>query len=143
MENFPQNVENGGISRIIAKILWYMSCVIFANSVAAETEIGEGTIFYHHAIGCVTHAHAKVGENCKVFGNVTIGAKWGSGKRDRGLYAVPKIGNNVIIGAGAVLLGDITVGDNAIIGANAVVINDVPSDCYAMGVPAKVVPKGA
>ena len=46
-----------------------------------------------------------------------------------------------MIGAGAVLLGGITIGDNAIIGANAVVIGDVPANCYAMGLPAKIIPK--
>lgn len=123
---------------IVSKIFWMLSCVIFANSVAAETQIGEGTIFYHHAIGCVTHANAKIGKNCKIFANVTLGAKWGGGERDEDSYALPVVGNNVVIGAGAVLLGKVTVGDNVVIGANAVVITDVPSDCYAVGVPAKI-----
>lgn len=50
----------------------------------------------------------------------------------------PQIGNGVLISAGAVLLGDITIGDNVIIGANAVVLCDVPANSYAVGVPAKV-----
>lgn len=140
MENFPpSNLRGGGrLSRLISKIFWILSCVIFANSVAAETEIGSGTVFYHHAIGCVTHARAKIGKDCKIFANVTLGAKWGSRESDRANHALPKVGNNVLIGAGAVLLGGITVGDNAVIGANAVVTCDVPDNCYAVGVPAKI-----
>lgn len=129
------------MSKIVSKIFWITSCVIFANSVATETEIGEGTIFYHHAIGCVTHAYAKIGKNCKIFANVTLGEKWRGGERDMNPHGLPKVGDNVMIGAGAVLLGGITIGDNAIIGANAVVIGDVPANCYAMGLPAKIIPK--
>ena len=51
----------------------------------------------------------------------------------------PYIGKNVVIGAGAVLLGDITIGDNVKIGANAVVLKDIPSNCTVVGVPAKIV----
>lgn len=131
----------GIVSKVLSTIFWILSCVILANSVAAETEIRAGTVFFHYAIGCVTHANAKIGKNCKIFANVTLGAKWGSHERDKNPYALPKIGDNVLIGAGAVLLGDITVGDNAIIGANAVVIRDVPSNSYAMGMPAKITPK--
>lgn len=129
------------ISKGLSKVFWILSCVIFANSIAAGTEIGEGTVFFHHAIGCVTHTHVKIGRNCKIFANVTMGAKWSSGERDRDTNGLPKVGNNVMIGAGAVLLGDITIGDNAVIGANAVVISDVPCNGYAIGVPAKIVLK--
>ena len=53
----------------------------------------------------------------------------------------PKIGNNVFIGAGAKVLGDIRIGDNVKIGANAVVINDIPDGATAVGVPAKIIQK--
>ena len=58
-----------------------------------------------------------------------------------GLPGAPKIGNNVLIGAGAVLLGDISIGEHAQIGANAVVTHDVPAYTVAVGVPARVVKK--
>ena len=60
---------------------------------------------------------------------------WGGVK---GRYG-PNIGRNCIIGAGAVILGDITIGDNVKIGANAVVLKDVPANCTVVGVPAKIV----
>ena len=107
--------------------------IVFSNSVFGECKIGKGTKFHHHALGCTVHPLATIGENCVIFTNVTIGRKWTNGKTGGGL---PQIGNNVVIGAGAVLLGDIKIGDNAIIGANAVVLKDVPKNSIAVGVPA-------
>ena len=72
-----------------------------------------------------------IGERCRVAQQVTIG--YADGPR------LPRIGNNVYIGAGARVLGDVTVGDNVIIGANAVVTKDVPPNCTVVGVPAYIV----
>jgi serine O-acetyltransferase len=55
---------------------------------------------------------------------------------------VPKIGNHVYIGAGAVVLGPITIGDNVVIGANSVVVNNIPSNSLVVGAPAKIIKKG-
>lgn len=70
-----------------------------------------------------------IGENTAIYQNVTIGG--------RGRSGCPVIGKNVFIGAGAVIMGGITIGDNARIGANAVVIHDVPDNSTAVGVPAR------
>lgn len=72
----------------------------------------------------------KIGSNCRVFQQVTIG--WNGGKR-------PVIGDNVIICCGAKVIGGITVGNNVTIGANAVVCKDVPDNCVVGGVPAKII----
>lgn len=103
-------------------------------SVSIQAEIGEKTIFYHRGIGRVVHPKAVIGENCKIFQGVTIGSKWSNGTC---LGEAPKIGNNVI-GAGAVILGDIFIGDNSIIGANAVVAHSMPANSLAVGVLAKI-----
>lgn len=60
-----------------------------------------------------------------------LAVNWGKGE-------APCIGNNVLIGAGAVVLGDISIGNNVIIGANAVVLNDIPANSYAVGIPVKI-----
>lgn len=73
----------------------------------------------------------RIGRNCSVIANVTIGM--------RNEWVFPEIGNDVFIGAGARVLGGITLGDQAVIGANAVVIHDVPAGATAVGIPAKVV----
>ncbi len=83
-----------------------------------------------HPIGICIAKKATIGKNCHIYQNVTIGASKGG---------FPKIGNNVSIFAGAVVIGDITIGDNAIIGANAVVTKDVPANTIVAGVPAKVI----
>lgn len=82
-----------------------------------------------HPNGIVIHPHAKIGPNCLLFQQVTIGQRNGG---------VPRIGGHVDIGAGAKVLGPLAVGDHAVIGANAVVLKDVPMGATAIGIPARV-----
>lgn len=112
-----------------------MNHLICASSVSIDAEIGDGTIFYHRGIGCVVHPKAVIGKNCKIFQSVTIGSKW---SKANCLGEAPRIGDNVMIGAGAVILGTISIGDNSIIGANAVVTHSVPANSLALGVPATI-----
>jgi serine O-acetyltransferase len=83
----------------------------------------------------IISGYASFGDNCIIRNGVTIGLKNIEEK------AAPSIGNNVNIGAGAKILGNITVGDNVDIGANAVVLNPVPDDSIAVGIPARILPK--
>ena len=96
-------------------------------------KIGRG-LFIDHGTGVVIGETTEIGENCTIYQGVTLG---GTGK-DKGKRH-PTIGNNVMIGAGAKILGPFKVGDNAKIAANAVVLNEVPANCTAVGVPANVV----
>ena len=86
-------------------------------------------------MGVVIHSNACIGENCIIAQQVTIG---GRSKQKN----VPRIGNNVYIGAGAKVLGDISVGDDVVIGAGAVVIKSVEANCAVAGVPAKLIREG-
>src|SRR5580658_10079615 len=87
-----------------------------------------------HGMGVVIGQTAEVGDDCYIYHQVTLGvARTSSGKRH------PTIGNNVIIGAGAKVLGPITVGDNARVGSNAVVLDDVPDNTTVVGIPARPV----
>jgi serine O-acetyltransferase len=87
-----------------------------------------------HGMGVVIGETAEVGDDCYIYHQVTLGvARTSSGKRH------PTVGNNVIIGAGAKVLGPITVGDNARIGSNAVVVDSVPANTTVVGVPARPV----
>lgn len=110
--------------------------IVCSNSISCKANIGNSTVFYHHGLGCVVHDNAIIGENCKIFSNVTIGNKWSNGANSSG---PPTIGNNVMIGAGTVILGEIHIGNNCIIGANSVVLNDLPDNSVAVGVPAKII----
>lgn len=94
--------------------------------------MGKGTKFGYGGIAVVIHARAVIGNNCIIGQCVTIGGK---SKHKN----VPRIGNNVQISIGAKILGPITIGDNVIVGANAVVVKDVPANCIVAGVPAKII----
>jgi serine O-acetyltransferase len=95
-------------------------------------QIGRG-FFIDHGMGVVIGETAVIGDNVLLYQQVTLGGTGlEKGKRH------PTIGNNVVIGAGAKVLGNITVGDNSYIGANAVVIKDVPPDSTVVGVPGRI-----
>ena len=96
-------------------------------------KIGRG-VFIDHGMGVVIGETAEGGDNCVIYQGVTLG---GTGK-DRGKRH-PTLGNNVMVGAGAKILGPFRVGDNAKIAANAVVLEEIPPDSTAVGVPAKIV----
>ena len=96
-------------------------------------KIGQG-FFIDHGMGVVIGETAEIGDNVTIYQGVTLG---GTGK-DTGKRH-PTIGNNVMIGSGAKVLGPFTVGDNSKIAANAVVLNEVPPNCTCVGVPARIV----
>lgn len=104
--------------------------VLFSCDIPYRTKIGKGTTFPHLGLGVLIHPNAQIGQNCKILQGVSIGGRAGYEK-------VPIIGNNVLIGAHALVLGPINIGDNAIIGAGAVVIHDVPENTTVVGNPAK------
>lgn len=95
--------------------------------------IGKG-FFIDHGMGVVIGETAIVGDDCTLFQGVTLG---GTGKETGKRH--PTLGNGVVVGAGAKVLGNITIGDNVYIGANAVVLKDVPSDSTVVGVPGRIV----
>ncbi len=99
-------------------------------------EIGTG-LFIDHGAGVVVGETAVIGDRCTIYQGVTLG---GTGK-DTGKRH-PTIGNNVMIGAGAKVLGPFTVGDNAKIASGAVVLGEVPEGATAVGVPARIIFSG-
>jgi serine O-acetyltransferase len=98
--------------------------------------IGRG-LFIDHGMGVVVGETAEIGNNCTIYHGATLG---GTGK-DTGKRH-PTIGNNVLISAGAKILGPFKVGDNSRIGANAVVLNEVEPNSTVVGVPGRVVKRG-
>ena len=95
-------------------------------------QIGKG-LFIDHGNGVVIGETSEIGDNVTIYHQVTLGAAHNiKGKRH------PTIGNNVMIGAGAKVLGSIIIGDNVKIGANSVVLHDVPSNATIVGIPGKI-----
>lgn len=126
--------HRGPLARIICKVLvlrhrmWSMIC---GADIPLDCQIGGG-LMINHPNGIVIHPKARIGVNCLIFQQVTIGTRGGPG--------VPDIAGHVDIGAGAKILGPVRIGAHAKIGANAVVLEDVPPYALAVGVPAKVIP---
>jgi serine O-acetyltransferase len=105
------------------------------NAVLGQCIIGRGAQFgpgfvLIHSQGVVINSRVVGGDNVRIEHQVTIGAEKGE---------TPRLGNNIFIGAGAKILGPISIGDGARIGANAVVLDDVPPHCTAVGIPARIV----
>lgn len=115
--------------RLLPGILWRRNITRFGLDIVPSVPIGPG-LYIAHPVGTVIMAR-KLGWNVSLITSVTIGM--------RNTHQFPLIGNNVTIGAGARVLGDIVVGDGATIGANAVVIDDVPPGATMVGIPAKPV----
>jgi serine O-acetyltransferase len=100
----------------------------YGLEILVGSDIGGG-LYIAHPIGTVV-SPKRMGRNCSIIAAVTIGM--------RNTWDFPDIGDEVFIGAGARVLGEIMIGDGAVIGANAVVINDVPAGATAVGIPARV-----
>lgn len=98
-------------------------------------KIGKG-LMIDHGMGVVIGETAEIGDHCTLYQGVTLG---GTGK-DIGKRH-PTLGNNVLVGAGAKILGPFRIGDNTKIAANAVVLEEIPDQCTAVGIPARVVRK--
>ncbi|WP_319525807.1 hypothetical protein [uncultured Desulfosarcina sp.] len=101
-------------------------------SIPAGCQIGKGFRIQHFG-GIIFHPSVKIGDNFTCYHQVTIGDIGGQGK-------AAALGNNVMLGAGAKVIGEITIGDNVIVGANAVVTKDVPEDMVVVGNPARILP---
>lgn len=94
--------------------------------------IGPG-LFIDHGMGVVIGETSVIGDNVTLYQGVTLG---GTGKEKGKRH--PTLGNNVVVGSGAKILGDIIIGDNSYIGSNAVVIKDVPANSTVVGVPGRI-----
>jgi serine O-acetyltransferase len=118
----------------LARLVSLLNFVLFGIEIAMRCEIGDG-LYFPHTIGTVIGA-LRIGRNSVIYHGVTLGAK----EMDIGYHAEarPIIGENVIVGSGAKVLGGITIGDNVTIGANAVVTHSFPNNVLIGGVPARI-----
>ena|ERR1700691_5648164 len=117
----------------LPELLTYLNLVIFGLEVTPRCEIGPG-IFFPHPCGTVIGAW-RIGANVTILQGVTLGAKQMDLAFDPSLR--PEVGDHVMLGAGAKVLGGIRIGDNVVVGANAVVVDSVESDSTVVGIPAR------
>lgn len=121
------------LDRLILKKIAVLRHRLWSVVTGADIPINskiEGGLLIPHPNGIVIHPGAIIGPNCLIFQQVTIGTRSGNGP--------PIIGAHVDIGAGAKIMGNLSIGDFASVGANAVVLKNIPEKCTAVGVPARI-----
>lgn len=112
-------------------LLKVVNRILFSVSLPASVKVGRKVTFGYQGLGIVVHKNAVLGSNVTISPNVVIGGRGGPG--------VPIIEDDVLIGAGACILGPVTVGRGARIGANSVVLTDVPPGVTVVGIPTRIV----
>ena len=124
--------------KFLARLIMHFARIFTGIEIHPGAKIGSN-FFMDHGLGIVIGETTEIGENVTIYQGVTLGGIMPSIESDsqRNQKRHPTIGNNVIIGSGAQILGSITVGDYARIGANSVVSKDVPSNVTVAGVPAR------
>ena len=122
--------------KLIARIFSHLARILTGIEIHPGAQIGR-RFFIDHGMGVVSGETAIIGDDCTLYHGVTLGGTtWKKGKRH------PTLKDNVVIGAGAKVLGPITLGNNSKVGSNAVVVNDIPNDSTAVGIPAKIIESG-
>jgi serine O-acetyltransferase len=119
---------------LIYHVAYKLVQIITGIELPCEVVVGRNFVIDHFG-GIIISGYAKFGDNCRVRSGVVVGLQRVEEK------CAPIVGNNVDIGSGAKLLGPIRIGDNVLIGANAVVLCDIPDNSIAVGVPAVVKPR--
>ncbi len=132
LHRIAHSLHNKGF-KLIARIISQFSRFITGIEIHPGAKIGQG-FFIDHGMGVVIGETCEIGDNVTLYQGVTLG---GTGKEKGKRH--PTIGNNVVIGAGAKVLGSIKIGNNVKIGAGSVVLKDVPDNCTVVGVPGRVV----
>ena len=134
MHRFSHALSNKGF-KWLARVMSNVVRLYTGIEIHPGAEIGR-RFFIDHGMGIVIGETAEIGDDCSMYHGVTLGGtSWSPGKRH------PTLGNNVVVGAGAKILGPIMINDGARVGSNAVVVKEVPEDTTVIGVPAREVIK--
>ena len=119
--------------KLIARMVSHLGRFLTGIEIHPGAKIGQ-RFFIDHGMGVVIGETSIIGNDCTLYHGVTLGGTtWNKGKRH------PTLGDNVVIGAGAKVLGPIMIGKNSKVGSNAVVVSDIPEDSTAVGIPAKII----
>lgn len=126
--------SGSGVKRKISGYYSLMYNIIHSCSIPPSCKIGKNVYFAHRGIGIVINEKAIIGDDVKIYQNVTIGGQGGTHDNSQ-----PLIGDRVFIGCHSCILGGVKVGNDVTIGANSVVINDIPDGATVVGSPARVI----
>jgi len=118
---------------LLGRIISHLSRFLTGIEIHPAARLGKG-FFIDHGMGVVIGETAEVGDNCMIYHGVTLGGF--SRKKEK---RHPTLGNNVVVGAGARILGAIRIGDNCKIGSGSVVLQDIPTNSTVIGVPGRMV----
>ncbi len=122
--------------KFMARLVSHVGRFLTGIEIHPGATIGRG-FFIDHGMGVVIGETAEIGDNCTIYHGVTLGGtSWAKEKRH------PTLGNNVVIGSGAKILGPFTVGDDSKIGSNSVVVKEVPANATVVGIPGRIVLSG-
>ena len=132
LHRFAHTLHNMGL-RLPARLVSHLGRAFTGIEIHPGARIGK-RFFIDHGMGVVIGETAVIGDDCHLFQGVTLG-----GTSTRRAKRHPTLGNNVVVGAGAKLIGDVTIGENAKIGAGSVVVTNVPPNATVVGVPGHVV----
>lgn len=129
INHFLHRIRLRGLARFLSQVSRFFTQI----EIHPAAKIGKNLLI-DHGSGVVIGETTIIGDNCTIYQGVTLG---GTGKETGKRH--PTIGNNVFIGSGAKILGNITIGNNCKIGANSVVLRDIPDNSTAVGIPAKII----
>lgn len=121
--------------KLLARLLSQVARFLTGIEIHPGATIGK-RLFIDHGMGVVIGETTIIGDDCVLYQGVTLG---GVGTGEHKVKRHPTLLNNVMVSAGAKVIGDVTVGNNSIVGAQTVVLKDVPDNCTVVGVPAFIV----
>lgn len=116
---------------VFPRAIFILTRLLCGCSIPPAVALGEGSRLAHNGLGVVIHDKCVIGKGCVIQANVVLGGKNGEGG--------PHIGDYCYIGAGAVVIGEVEIGNDVVIGANAVVTHSIPSGVVVVGIPGKVI----
>ena len=117
---------------IVPRLLYIFNRIVFSIVLPPSVKVGRNVSFSYSGLGIVIHARCQIGNGVTISQHVTLGGR-------SGLFAVPVVEDDVLIGAGAKILGPVRIGKGAVIGANSVVLYDVPPFATVVGIPGRII----
>lgn len=122
------------IGLFLRRVIWYLTNVLTSSEVSFIATFGRG-VFFPHTTGVVIGDTWDIGSRVTIMQGVTLGKKY----HQNSPLTRSQIGDDVMISAGAKIIGELSIGNSAIVGANAVVLQSIPAGAVAVGVPAKII----